>query len=124
MSARYLAPLLFATVLGCGLDPATKPEGDQTTKPVVTGSITAEMKAARAESTKQLRESLTRIAEDVEAGRIEYDTKLDLEMNAATVAASAPINDVKSRYLPKGKIDANQRKPAADALRQIRDGYQ
>lgn len=122
MHARKLPLLLCVWLLGCSLEPAgdTESKPDGRTPPIA--SIASEMRAARLQSLQQLRDSLTQIADDVEAGRIEYDTKLELELHAAASRAAEPINAVKLKYLPTGKI--TDRKSAATTLRQIRDGYQ
>lgn len=125
MKARYQNRLLLSAfcllILGCGLEPATKPADDQTAKPAA-ANITSETKAARQQANQILRERMTSIADDVEAGRIEYDTKLELELSQANRDAAKPINEVKAKHLPTGKI--TDRKSTAAALRQIRDGYQ
>ena len=122
MKSRYLVALVFATLIGCALEPGDGAKPDSKPQPVVTGSITAEMKAARSESATIYRAKLVAIAADIEAGKIVYDTKLQLELSQASRDAAKPIQDVLAKHLPTGPI--SDTKGAAAKVRQIRDGYQ
>lgn len=120
---RAFVPLWFVLfAVGCGLEPATPIDQQPQKKLVEQTGIAAEIRAARVESTRIYREQLLRIADDVEAGRIVYDTKLQLELNQASRLAGSPIATALDSHLPKGKI--TEPKPVATALRQIADGYQ
>ena len=123
MKSTYRVTLLLAIAAGCALEPAdTERLDDSKQNAVVIGNVTSAIKAARSESAATYRDALTRIADDVEAGRIVYDTKLQLELSQAGREAGLPIANVLAKHLPTGKITDPQ--VAATTLRQIRDGYQ
>ena len=119
---RSAVAFIALALAGCGLEPAT-PLDQQTQKKLVEpAGIASEIKAARSESTRLYREQLARIADEVEAGRIVYDTKLQLELNQASKLAGSPIAIALDSHLPKGKI--TDPKAVATTIRQIADGYQ
>jgi len=120
---RAFVPLWFILLsVGCGLEPATPIDQQPQKKLVEPAGIAAEIRSARAESTRLYREQLLRIADEIDAGRITYDTKLQLELNQASRLAGAPIATALDSHLPKGKI--TDPKAVATAIRQIADGYQ
>ncbi len=123
MTKRYtLALLLTIVVAGCALEKSDATPRDDKQTPVVAAEVTAAIKAARTESTTIYRTQLDRIAADIEAGTISYDTKLQLELTQASREAAKPIQDVLAKHLPSGKI--TDTKAAASTVRQIKAGYQ
>lgn len=122
MTPRYTLALLVAILAGCALDKPDGPQPRDVTKPLVANEITTAIKAARTESAALYRDQLDRIAADVEAGKIVYDTKLQLELSQASRDAAKPIQEVLAKHLPTGKI--TDTKAAANTVRQIKAGYQ
>ena len=123
MRITYLLSLLLAISLaGCTLEKPDITPRDDKLPPVIATEVTAAIKAARAESATIYRTQLDRIAADIEAGTISYDTKLQLELTQASREAAKPIQDVLAKHLPSGKI--TDTKAAAGTVRQIKAGYQ
>ena len=123
MRTRYSLSLLFAiTLAGCALEKSDATPRDDKQTPVIATEVTSAIKAARAESATIYRTQLDRIAADIEAGTIMYDTKLQLELTQASREAAKPIQDVLAKHLPSGKI--TDTKAAAGTVRQIKNGYQ
>lgn len=122
MKSTYTLTLLLAMLAGCALEKGDGPPRDDLTKPVIATEVTTAIKAARVESAQLYTEQLERIAVDVEAGKIAYDTKLQLELSQASRDAAKPIQDVLAKHLPTGKI--TDTKAAAGTVRQIKAGYQ
>ena len=115
-----LALLVAISLAGClDRNEAPLPPRDDT-KPIA-AEVTAAIKTARTQSAQIYRDELERIAADVEAGKIVYDTKLQLELTQASRDAAKPIQDVLAKHLPTGKI--NDSKAAADTVRQIKAAY-
>ena len=123
MRARYLIALLLTiAAAGCTLDKTDGTPRDDKPSPVVATEVTDAIKSARTASATLYREQLERIAADVEAGKIVYDTKLQLELSQASRDAAKPIQDVLAKHLPTGKI--TDAAATANTVRQIKAGYQ
>ena len=120
---RIVLSLFFALAFaGCAVERPTDSKPDGTTKPVVVSNVTADIKAARQQSATLYAEQLERIAADIEAGKIVYDTKLQLELSQASRESAKPIQDVLAKYLPSGKI--TDQPAAAHTIRQLKAGYE
>lgn len=122
-----LASLLLVITVGCPQLPQkpgeVTPDERQPLKPEA--DITAAMRAARRAADSEYRERLLAIADQIEAGRIEYDTKLQLELSTAARETSRELQLQFGKALTvKGRIPDERRAEIADALRQIAEAYQ